>query len=41
VSDKRADATIKNGKLGDLAPTFLYLMGVEKPADMTGDVLIG
>lgn len=40
VSDKRVDATIKSGKLGDLAPTFLYLMGLEKPEDMTGEVLI-
>jgi 2,3-bisphosphoglycerate-independent phosphoglycerate mutase len=31
---------IKNGKLGDLAPTILTLMGVEIPEEMTGDVLI-
>ncbi len=28
------------GKLGDLAPTILHLMGIEKPDDMTGDVLV-
>lgn len=27
---------IKDGKLGDIAPTILELMGVEKPSDMTG-----
>ena len=30
---------IKNGKLGDIAPTILKMMGVEIPADMTGEVL--
>ena len=34
------DANIKNGKLADVAPTILNLMGVERPTDMTGDVLI-
>jgi 2,3-bisphosphoglycerate-independent phosphoglycerate mutase len=31
---------IKPGKLGDLAPTILKYMGLEIPAEMTGDVLI-
>ena len=31
---------IKNGVLGDLAPTILELMGVEKPAVMTGKSLL-
>lgn len=35
--DKKA---IKNGKLGDIAPTILDLMGVEKPAIMTGVSLV-
>ncbi|RED98842.1 2,3-bisphosphoglycerate-independent phosphoglycerate mutase [Marinoscillum furvescens] len=38
--DKEFDGTIKSGKLGDLAPTILKLMGVPKPAEMTGDELI-
>lgn len=32
---------IKDGKLGDLAPTILTLMGIDIPEDMTGEVLIG
>jgi 2,3-bisphosphoglycerate-independent phosphoglycerate mutase len=31
---------LKNGKLGDLAPTILTLMGVPIPPQMTGDVLM-
>ena len=37
------DQTIKlkeNGKLADLAPTMLDLMGIEKPAEMTGESLL-
>lgn len=30
----------KIGKLGDLAPTILALMGLEAPAEMTGEVLV-
>jgi 2,3-bisphosphoglycerate-independent phosphoglycerate mutase len=32
--------TIKDGRLADLAPTMLELMGLEKPMDMTGQSLI-
>ena len=32
---------LKNGKLGDIAPTILKIMGEEIPKEMTGDVLIG
>ena len=31
---------IKEGKLADLAPTLLELMGIEKPAEMTGESLL-
>jgi 2,3-bisphosphoglycerate-independent phosphoglycerate mutase len=31
---------IADGKLGDVAPTILKLLGIEKPAIMTGNVLI-
>lgn len=29
------------GKLGDVAPTLLHFMGIERPAEMTGTVLVG
>jgi 2,3-bisphosphoglycerate-independent phosphoglycerate mutase len=32
--------TIENGKLGDIAPTILQIMGVEIPMEMTGEILI-
>lgn len=31
---------LKNGKLGDIAPTILHFMGIEKPQEMTGDLLV-
>ena len=31
---------LKDGKLGDLAPTILTLMGIDIPPQMTGKVLI-
>ena len=31
---------IKNGKLGDIAPTILTFMGLDIPNEMTGDVLV-
>lgn len=31
---------LKNGKLGDLAPTILTLMGIQLPKEMTGNVLL-
>lgn len=34
------DAAIKEGRLADLAPTMLEVMGLEKPAEMTGTSLI-
>ena len=40
IIDKDWKGSIKPGKLGDLAPTILKLMGLEIPAEMTGDVLI-
>jgi 2,3-bisphosphoglycerate-independent phosphoglycerate mutase len=38
--DKTFKGTISNGKLGDLAPTILTLMGLPIPKEMTGNVLI-
>lgn len=31
---------IKDGKLGDIAPTVLTLLGLPIPAEMTGNVLV-
>jgi len=31
---------IKNGKLGDVAPTVLKMMNLEIPLEMNGDVLV-
>jgi 2,3-bisphosphoglycerate-independent phosphoglycerate mutase len=34
------DSPVRAGKLGDLAPTILALMGIAPPIEMTGDILI-
>ena len=34
------DVKLKSGKLADLAPTMLDMMGIEKPEQMTGNSLI-
>lgn len=39
IIDKDVSA-VKQGKLGDLAPTILKMMGINKPDEMTGEVLI-
>ncbi len=36
----RKDVSLKTGRLADLTPTLLDLMGLEKPAEMTGESLI-
>lgn len=38
--DKEYKGALKNGKLGDLAPTILTLIGLPIPKEMTGTVLI-
>ncbi len=38
--DKEMKPEMKDGKLGDLAPTILQLMGVDVPSEMTGDYLL-
>ena len=32
--------TVKPGKLGDIAPTILHVMGIEIPNEMKGEVLM-
>ncbi len=41
VDDRRKNVRLKEGKLGDIAPTMLAIMGVDKPEQMTGASLIG
>ncbi len=40
IIDKTWKGGIRMGKLGDLAPTILTMMGLTIPPEMTGDVLI-
>ena len=39
VSENK-QAHVKNGRLADVAPSILQIMGLEQPADMTGEKLI-
>ena len=38
---ERKDAKVEDGKLADVAPTILSIMGIQQPAEMTGHSLIG
>ncbi|WP_276499951.1 2,3-bisphosphoglycerate-independent phosphoglycerate mutase [Terrimonas pollutisoli] len=40
IIDKNWRGTIKPGKLGDIAPTILSMMGLPIPKEMTGEILI-
>jgi 2,3-bisphosphoglycerate-independent phosphoglycerate mutase len=40
IIDKTWKGSIRTGKLGDLAPTILTMMGLAIPPEMTGDILI-
>jgi len=40
VMDKDHTWNLKPGKLGDVAPSILSVMGVDIPAAMTGNVLL-
>jgi len=40
IIDKEWKGTVRAGKLGDLAPTILTIMGLPIPPEMTGEVLI-
>ena len=40
VIDNEWKGTVDSGKLGDLAPTLLHIMGLTIPKEMTGNVLV-
>jgi 2,3-bisphosphoglycerate-independent phosphoglycerate mutase len=40
IIDKEWRGTVKPGKLGDIAPTILTMMGISIPPEMTGNILI-
>jgi len=40
VSQNTENLCLKEGVLGDIAPTMLDIMGIEKPSEMTGNSLI-
>ncbi len=40
IIDKEWNGKIRSGKLGDIAPTILTMMGLAVPAEMTGEILI-
>ena len=40
IIDKEWRGTLKPGKLGDLAPTILTMLGMPVPKEMTGEILI-
>ena len=40
VDDNRRGSSLKRGSLGDIAPTILHIMGIDKPDRMTGKSLL-
>ncbi len=40
VDDSRIGVTLREGALGDIAPTILEIMGLDKPPEMTGRSLL-
>ena len=40
INQKAPNAQVKTGKLGDIAPTILSLMGIKIPAQMDGEIII-
>jgi len=40
VDDDRKEARLREGSLGDIAPTILEIMGLEQPMEMTGRSLL-
>jgi 2,3-bisphosphoglycerate-independent phosphoglycerate mutase len=40
IIDNELAGPIRSGKLADIAPTILTMMGLPIPPEMTGDILI-
>ena len=40
IIDKEWRGSIRSGKLGDIAPTILHMMNLERPKEMTGEILV-
>jgi 2,3-bisphosphoglycerate-independent phosphoglycerate mutase len=40
VDDSRKKSRLREGRLGDIAPTLLEMMGLEQPEQMTGQSLL-
>jgi len=40
IMDKDQSWDLQPGKLGDVAPTILNVMGVDIPEEMTGNILV-
>jgi 2,3-bisphosphoglycerate-independent phosphoglycerate mutase len=40
VADRAENFRVESGILADVAPTLLFLLGLEQPAEMTGGNLI-
>lgn len=40
IIDKEWKGNVKSGKLGDIAPTILTMMGLPVPGEMTGNILV-
>jgi 2,3-bisphosphoglycerate-independent phosphoglycerate mutase len=40
LASNNSPASIRDGRLADVAPTLLYLLGLSKPAEMTGENLV-
>jgi 2,3-bisphosphoglycerate-independent phosphoglycerate mutase len=40
IIDNQWNGKLKNGKLGDIAPTILHMMGIAIPPEMKGNILV-
>ncbi len=40
LAQKNIEWNVEHGKLGDIAPTILTLMGIEIPTEMTGNIIV-